>query len=121
MPKKEKGGKIEPRSDCSEGLAKNLDAAKERNAELTKKVEFLQSEVCRLEGVVRQVNASRDNWRKRAIDKNATLEAVLSCIRRYVEAEKAESVAADETLKRMKTKQAAFRDLLDCQTDGGGK
>ena len=94
----------------------------ERNANLTKEVERLQAEVYRLEGVVRQANSDRDNWRKQALEENASLNAVLSRIRRYAEAEKAESIAADESLKAYNRKQTAFRELLLCQTaEGGGK
>lgn len=100
----------------------HIAALEERNANLTKEVERLQAEVYRLEGVVRQANSDRDNWRRQALEENARLEAVLSCIRRYAEAEKAESIAADESLKAYNRKQAALRELLLCQTaKGGGK
>lgn len=122
MSKKGKGYKVAPLSDHEEGIAKSLDAAEGRNAELTKKVESLLAEVYRLEGVVRQANSDRDNWRRQALEENARLEAVLSCIRRYAEAEKAEAIAADESLKAYNRKQTAFRELLLCQTaEGGGK
>lgn len=100
----------------------HIAALEERNANLQRENERVNLELRQFSNDLAAMTADRDNWRKQALEENARLEAVLSRIRRYAEAEKAESIAADESLKAYNRKQAAFRELLLCQTaERGGK
>lgn len=106
---------IDPRIVYEEAIGKNLAEEKERNAKLKKEVERLQKEVYRLEGVVRQAQSDREHWRKDALEKDARLDAVMSCIRRFAEAEEEERKSSEASMRAFNRKTVAFRELLDCQ------
>ena len=77
-------------------------------------MERLQAEVNRLEGVVRQANSDRDNWRKQALNENARLEGVLERVRRFVEAQGEEERISRLNMDAYNAKTAAFNALLKC-------
>ena len=124
---RERGKPIDPRVVNEDALARQVVELKEKIKELsdenqTMKREckkrnegenFLQREVNRLEGELRQTKSDRDNWRKQALEEDACKNALLQRIQKYVWARDEEERTSRLNMEAFNRKTSAYRELLD--------
>lgn len=124
---RERGKPIDPRAVNEDALARHIVQLKEEVKKLsdenqTMKREckkrnesenWLQREVNRLEGELRQAKSDRDNWRKQALEEGACKNALLQRIQRYVWAHNEEERISRMNAEAFNRKTAAFRELID--------